>query len=259
MQAAGAFGNLASLPAAYGLARSLLIYYGVPLRLARWRAFYRQFVLPGDLCFDVGAHVGNRLRALAGLGARVVALEPHPVFLGLLQRWYGDWPGVIVVGQAVGARPDERDLMLSRRAPTVSTLSPEWAARVANTPGFASVRWESTVRVPVTTLDRLIAQHGLPRFCKLDVEGSELEALQGLSVPLPALSFEVVPAAADLALGCLDRLTSLGDYEFNRTVGESTRWLSPDWLGAAAMAAQLQALAPESRSGDVYARLRPAP
>ena len=259
MQAAGAFGNLASLPAAYGLARSLLIYYGVPLRLARWRAFYRQFVLPGDLCFDVGAHVGNRLRALAGLGARVVALEPHPVFLKLLQRWYGGWAGVIVVGQAVGDRPDERDLMLSRRAPTVSTLSPEWAARVANTPGFASVRWESTVRVPVTTLDRLIAQHGLPRFCKLDVEGSELEALQGLSVPLPALSFEVVPAAADLALGCLDRLTSLGDYEFNRTVGESTRWLSPDWLGAAAMAAQLQALAPDSRSGDVYARLRPAP
>ena len=250
---------MASLSAAYGLARSLLIYYGVPLRLARWRAFYRQFVRPGDLCFDVGAHVGNRLRALAGLGARVVALEPHPVFLGLLQRWYGDWPGVIVVGQAVGARPDERDLMLSRRAPTVSTLSPEWAARVANTPGFASVSWESTVRVPVTRLDRLIAQHGLPRFCKLDVEGSELEALQGLSVPLPALSFEVIPAAVELGLSCLDRLTSLGDYEFNRTVGESTRWLSPDWLGAAAMAAQLQALAPDSRSGDVYARLRPAP
>jgi FkbM family methyltransferase len=250
---------LASLTSAYGLARSLLIYYGVPLRLARWRAFYRQFVRPGDLCFDVGAHVGNRLRALAGLGTRVVALEPHPVFLGLLQRWYGGWPGVTVVGQAVGARPGERDLMLSRRAPTVSTLSPEWAARVANTPGFASVHWESTIRVPVTTLDRLIEQHGLPRFCKLDVEGSELEALQGLSVPLPALSFEVVPAAADLALGCLDRLTSLGDYEFNRTVGESTRWLSPVWLSAGAMAAELLALTPESRSGDVYARLRQKP
>ena len=250
---------MASLTSAYGLVRSLLIYYGVPLRLARWRAFYRQFVRPGDLCFDVGAHVGNRLRALAGLGARVVALEPHPVFLGLLQRWYGDWPGVIVVGQAVGARPGGRDLMLSRRAPTVSTLSPEWAARVANTPGFAGVRWESTARVPVTTLDQLIEQYGLPRFCKLDVEGSELEALQGLSVPLPALSFEVIPAAVELALGCLDRLATLGDCEFNRTVGESARWLSSDWLGAAAMAAQLQALAPDSRSGDVYARVRQEP
>jgi len=91
------------------------------------------------------------------------------------------------------------------------------------------------------------------------VEGSELEALQGLSVPLPALSFEVIPAAVELALGCLDRLATLGDCEFNRTVGESARWLSSDWLGAAAMAAQLQALAPDSRSGDVYARLRQEP
>jgi FkbM family methyltransferase len=238
---------LASLTSAYGLVRSLLIYYGVPLRLARWRAFYRQFVRPGDLCFDVGAHVGNRLQALAGLGARVVALEPHPVFLGLLQRWYG----ASQVGHG-GARPGERDLMLAGGT-NVSTLSPEWAGAWAR---FASVRWESKVRVPVTTLDQLIEQYGLPRFCKVDVEGSELEALQGLSVPLPALSFEVVPAAAELALGCLYRLTSLGDYEFNRTVGESTRWLSPDWLGAGAMAAQLQALASESRSGDVYARLR---
>src|SRR3989304_5990967 len=121
----------------------------------------------------------------------------------------------------------------------------------ARAPGFAAGRWEAEIGVPVTTLDRLIEQHGLPRFCKLDVEGSELEALQGLSVPLPALSSEVAPAAAELALGCLDRITALGDYEFNRTAGESTRWHSPDWLAARAMAAQLQALTPVSRSGDV--------
>jgi len=251
-------GALASLASAYGLARSLLIYYGVPLRLSRLRAFYRQFVRPGDLCFDIGAHVGNRLRALAGLGARVVALEPHPTFLRLLRRWYGGWPGVIVLGQAVGAEAGERALQISRMSPTVSTLSSEWAAQVARAPGFASVHWEAEVRVPVTTLDALIEQYGPPAFCKLDVEGSELEALQGLSVPLPALSFEVVPAAVELALGCLDRLARLGESEFNRTLGESTRWQANDWVDGQAMATQLRALSPSSRSGDVYARLRPA-
>jgi FkbM family methyltransferase len=246
-----------SLASAYGLVRSLLIYYGVPLRGSRLRAFYRQFVRPGDLCFDLGAHVGNRLRALASLGAQVVALEPHPALLQLLQRWYGTWPGVTLLGQAVGAKPGEQTLMVSRLAPTVSSLSPEWTARVARTPGFASVRWDSRVVVPVTTLDRLIAQYGVPAFCKLDVEGSELAALQGLSTPLPALSFEVVPAAVELAVGCLDRLTSLGSYEFNRTRGESTRWVSSSWLDHPAMAAELRALPPDSRSGDVYARRRP--
>lgn len=247
----------ASTATALGLARSLLIYYGVPLRQQRLRAFYRQFVQAGDLCFDLGAHVGNRLRALAGLGARVVALEPHPVLLRLLQRWYGNWPGVALRGEAVGAAVGERPLLVSRRTPTVSTLSAGWASQVAQAPGFAAVRWDAQVQVPVTTLDRLIEQFGLPQFCKLDVEGSEAQALSGLSTALPGLSFEFTPAALDLALACLDLLAALGTYEYNRTAGESTRWLSPGWVDADSLAAQLKGLHPASRSGDVYARLRP--
>jgi hypothetical protein len=113
--------------------------------------------------------------------------------------------------------------------------------------------------VPATTLDQLIERYGLPSFCKLDVEGSEAEALQGLSVALPGLSFEFVPAAVELALGCLDRLASLGRYEFNYTMGESTRWRSPAWLGVKGMAARLAGLPVDSRSGDIYARLQGPP
>jgi len=244
------------LLSAYGLARSLLIYYGVPLRLARLRAIYRQFVKPGDLCFDVGAHVGNRLRALAGVGAQVLAVEPHPRLAALLRRWYGRWPGVTILEQAVAGEVGERTLRISRANPTVSTLSSEWSASMTRAHGFAAVRWEAEVRVPATTLDELIMRHGRPSFCKLDVEGSEAEALRGLSVTLPALSFEFVPAAVELALGCLDRLASLGGYEFNYTIGESTRWRWPAWLGVEAMATRLAGLPVDSRSGDVYARLQ---
>ncbi len=38
-----------------------------------WR-FYRQFMRPGDLCFDIGAR-RRRVRTWTGLGARVVAVE----------------------------------------------------------------------------------------------------------------------------------------------------------------------------------------
>ena len=44
----------------------------------RWTQLYARFVKPGDLVFDIGAHVGDRVAAFRRLGARVVALEPQP-------------------------------------------------------------------------------------------------------------------------------------------------------------------------------------
>ena len=51
--------------------------------------------------------------------------------------------------------------------------------------------------MPVTTLDRLIAQHGVPSFIKIDVEGFEDQVLAGLTHPVPALSFEFTTIARD--------------------------------------------------------------
>jgi hypothetical protein len=66
-----------------GLIRSLAIYHAIPLRQRRLRRRDTQFVEPGDLVFDIGAHAGNRTRAFAALGCRVVALEPQPDFARL--------------------------------------------------------------------------------------------------------------------------------------------------------------------------------
>ena len=67
-----------SMQTGYGVARSLAIYYGRPWRFPVMDAFYARLVRPGDLCFDLGAHVGNRVRSWRRLGAHVVAVEPHP-------------------------------------------------------------------------------------------------------------------------------------------------------------------------------------
>ncbi|MGH8699020.1 MAG: FkbM family methyltransferase, partial [Burkholderiales bacterium] len=81
-----------------------------------------------------------------------------------------------------------------------------------------------------------------------------LAVLEGLSRPVRALSFEYLPAARDIALGCIDRLGALGRYSFNRSVGETHRLVEPAWLDAGAMRARLAALPDGARSGDVYAR-----
>jgi FkbM family methyltransferase len=244
-----------ALAGAAGFGRSLVIYYGQPWRIAALRRHYAALIAPGDLVFDVGAHVGNQSRCLAGLGARVLAIEPQPQLARWLRWLFRGDRRVMVVETALGARPGEASLYPSPRTPTVATLSPDWIAAVGKTRSFAAVRWEAPLEVPVTTLDALIERHGLPRFCKIDVEGFEAEILRGLSRPIPLLSFEYVPAAIAIACEATGLLAALGPYRFNATVGERRSFLWPKWQERAATLAWLQQRRPDERSGDVYARL----
>jgi hypothetical protein len=131
-------------------------------------------------------------------------------------------------------------------------------AQVGSTEGFRHVNWTSGPEVPVTTLDALIQAHGVPDFVKIDVEGLEPAVLSGLSSALPALSFEYLPAARELAVACIDRLAGLGDYQYNWSVGESSDFGSPDWIGPQAAREWLAGLQPDAGSGDLYTRRSPA-
>jgi FkbM family methyltransferase len=236
------------------LARSLAIYYGVPFRARRLRGFYRQFVPPGSLCFDIGAHVGNRIRCWRSLGARVVAVEPHPDLLRVLRLLYGADPAVHLVPAALGSAPGTAPLLVDEGNLTVSTLSADWVERVSADPSFDGLRWQRVSETTVTTLDDLIARFGDPAFVKIDVEGFEAEVLAGASRPLRALSFEYLECALELALDCLDRLAQLGPYRYNWSRGESHRLVSAGWIDADGMRRLVERAGLGSGSGDIYAK-----
>jgi FkbM family methyltransferase len=238
-----------------GVLRSLRIYYGNGERRGAMDRLYGQFIRPGDLVFDVGAHVGDRVAAFRRLGARVVAVEPQPALVKTLKVIYGRDRAVAIEPVAVGRSAGTLELKLNVDNPTVSTVSNAFVAAADGAPGWAGQAWTRSIRVPVTTLDALIAHHGTPTFIKIDVEGFEAEALAGLTRQVAALSFEFTTIQRDVAADAIERCAALGYTRYNAALGESQALVHARWQSAQEIARWLAELPAEANSGDIYARL----
>ena len=244
---------LDALRTARGVVRSLRIYYGDSARRGAMDRLYAGFVKPGDLVFDVGAHVGDRIGSFRRLGARVVAVEPQPALVKVLRLIYGRDAGVTIVPAAVGTGEGEIDLKVNVANPTISTASHEFVEAANGAPGWQDERWTKTRRVPMVSLDGLIARHGEPAFIKIDIEGFEAAALAALSKAVAALSFEFTTIQRDVALKAIARCAALGYRRFDAALGESQTFEHGRWIDAAAIGAWLEALPHDANSGDIYA------
>jgi FkbM family methyltransferase len=213
---------------------------------------YGQFVQNGDLVFDVGAHVGDRVGAFRRLGARVVAVEPQPALALTLSAIYGRDRSVAIERKAVGRAAGEITLRVNVDNPTVSTASEAFVDAAHGAAGWEGQVWGKSIRVPMTTLDALIVGHGRPAFIKIDVEGFEGEALAGLTQPVKALSFEFTTIQRDVARTCIERCAALGYARFNAALGESQEL--GEWRTAAEITRWLEELPHAANSGDIYAR-----
>jgi FkbM family methyltransferase len=225
-------------------------------RLKRAVRFYGQFIEPGMLCFDVGANLGNRTEAFLRLGARVIAVEPQESCAQTLMETFGGDPSFTLIRQALDKSCGSKEMLMSTWH-TVSSMSHQWIESVQTRNLFPGCQWDNKVVVETTTLDTLIERYGSPDFLKIDVEGFEYDVLQGLSMPVAAVSFEYTLGILEPTINSIHHLAGLGRVQFNYSEGESLRLAMKQWVPGDRMT-DILLTSQGLLCGDVYARFERA-
>jgi FkbM family methyltransferase len=131
------------------------------------------FIRAGDIVLDCGASDGDFTREALQAGAgKVVAIEIAPTSAECIRRNLAAEVAsgrVVVYPKGVWDRDDSLDLNVDD------------TNFAANSVVMHSDSSHASVRVPLTTIDRIVAELNLPRvdFIKMDVEGAEIPALRG--------------------------------------------------------------------------------
>jgi len=213
--------------------------------------FYSQFLKRGDLCFDVGANIGNKTNIFLKLGAKVVAVEPQELACRKINELYGDNKNLSVINKGLADKPGFLELLIGEDRSVLATMSEKWQKEN----GFSkNDTWNKIEKVPVTTLDSLITEYGLPKFCKIDVEGFEEQVLRGLSRSIPYLSFEFHKSFFDEAKKCIDHLARLGPARFNACFGTPMEFVFKQWVGIDELLLKIEHSEDKDLWGDIYAK-----
>ena len=147
-------------------------------------ALLKVLIKDGDCVADVGANIGyfsRQMSKLVGPSGCVIAFEPLPKALRLLELNTSDLSNVRVYKAALSNDVGIRTFY-SREAGDTSSFAP----------GSGEV-----ITVPCTTLDAIVGSREVD-FIKIDVEGYELEVLQGARAVIeretPFIYFEHLPS-----------------------------------------------------------------
>jgi len=118
----------------------------------------------------------------------------------------------------------------------LNTLNPKWVEtlRSGKTHTEQSLCFAEEKKVETTTLEKLIASHGIPFYIKIDVEGHELNVLSGLKQPVPYLSFEInLPEFKEEGVECIRILAEIAaDGEFNYVADYREGMRFGQWMSA---------------------------
>ena len=216
--------------------------------------FYQQFIKKGDICFDIGANIGDRTNIFLELGAKVVSVEPQQFCYEVLKKKFGN--RITLIQKGVGSKNETKDFFISNHN-QLSTFSAEWIETLkANR--FKDSEWNEVEKVEIITLDSLIEHQGYPTFIKIDVEGFELEVLKGLTQPFKYLSFEfAVPDNLNNLILCIEQLSNnYNAIEFNYAIMDNAFFALKNWVTIDEIKEIIQSSNfIKNSAGDIYVKM----
>jgi FkbM family methyltransferase len=207
-------------------------------------SFYRNLLSgfnPGDVIFDIGANQGTKTETFLRLGAKVVAVDPDETNKEILESKFLKYrlvpKPVVVVNRAVSDKSETATMFVDAPGSAKNTFSRKWVdtLRTDDSRFGHSLDFRQSKEVATTTLENLFADHGVPFFVKIDVEGFELSVLQGMQRPVPYLSFEVnLPEFRPEGLQCIEVLAGVStEGKFNYASDCTSELALKEWVSAA--------------------------
>lgn len=200
-------------------------------------SFLKYFIKDNDLVFDVGANKGDKTQIYLDLSARVVCFEPINDCAEYLKIRFQNNNKVKVVNKGLSNEIATKSFYLCNQSNMISTFQEKWQEG-----RFNSYIWTKTI-AEVTTLDSMIKDFGLPKFCKIDVEGYEYEVLKGLSKKVEYLSFEFAIEFIEDTKKCVEYLKTLGYKYFNFIINDDSEFKINYWASSGVLFHQIEKLA----------------
>jgi FkbM family methyltransferase len=169
-----------------------------------WRELLEQYrddiyqrhykVRPGDIVVDVGAHIGIftvRAAKAVGAGGMVIAIEPETNNLRLLERniQLNQLRNIIVVPKGVWSKKGKVQLITNKSSGAHSIVIHQGAT--------------GSREIEVDTLDDILKELHVNRidFIKMDIEGAELNAYDGMKETLRNNDCKLAIAAYHIVKG----------------------------------------------------------
>ena len=154
--------------------------------------------IENQLVFDIGANVGEMTKRFVSYGCKVVSVEPQVELTN-----NHNYDGTLSIKNACIDNKVGSTTFYKCTKNVSSSCRKDWRIH------HPKLEWNE-LTLPTITIDSLIEEFGVPKYIKLDVEGYEHKAIEGLSSKVDLISLEYTDGFIDSTMKCIELLSRFG-------------------------------------------------